>query len=97
MLCIQRNHAEHAHVLVQDHDLGWRLNDLNRKQADQCESRHTEWEAESCRVVDASLVERLQYARRRLCFVGSWISDDLLRRRVGWRRRIESRASHAEA
>ena len=61
---VQRDDPEHAHVLVEHHDLGWRLHDLNREQAHERNAWQPERQAQSSRIVDPSPVVRLEHSLR---------------------------------
>ena len=60
---VQRDDPEHAHVLVEHHDLGWRLHDLNREQAHERNSWHTQREGTAQLDRRSSLLVGLEHAR----------------------------------
>ena len=57
MFSIQRDHAEHIHVLIEDDDFFRRLNDLLRKESEHYGSRYTRRQATRCWIVDSSAIE----------------------------------------
>ena len=60
MVRIQRNHAEHAEVLVQHDDLFWRLDKLLGKESQHDRSRNPGRKAPAGGIVDAAPIERFE-------------------------------------
>ena len=99
MLGAERNHAERAHVLVEDHELRRRLDELLREQPEHDAARDAGRQALARRVVDAAAVERFEHLLRRPVLVRRPFAPGgpIVRRADDRRGRVAPRAADAEA